>query len=309
MWRPSWRPSVDRTVSLFLGLIVVSLVLITIDLRASGSGVGGSARDLAQTVFRPVQSLVSAVTDPVVGFFEGISELVGIRSENERLREDVAALERELAATESLQARVLELEQILGVEPPDQLESVTATVLARGVSEFDHIRLVDKGRADGITIDMPVVDEGGLVGRVVSVTSGEARIRLISDPTMRVAVRVERTGETGVLTGRGSRALVLEMFNTDARLESGDLLVTADGRFPAGLPVATVLQDAEAEVGFSLRTTAVTASQLSRLDYVRILIFTRDDTTSDDLSDLEEEPVDVPVETTLEESTTTSEAP
>ncbi len=308
MWRPSWRPSVDRTVSLFLALIMLSLILITVDLRASGAGVGGSARDVAQVVFRPVQSVFRAVTNPIVGFFEGISDLVGLRSENERLREEVAALERQLAETETLQVRVSELEQALGIEPPDDLESVTATVLARGVSEFDHIRLIDKGSSDGIAVDMPVVDEGGLVGRVVSVTASEARIRLISDPTVRVAVRVERTGETGVLTGRGSKVMVLEMFNTDATLEPGDLLVTADGRFPAGLSVATVLEKAEAEVGFSLRTTAVTTAELSRIDFVKVLIFTRDDTSSEDLSDLEETPVEVPVEPSTS-TTSTTEAP
>ena len=308
MWRPSWRPSVDRTVSLFLGLVILSLILITVDLRASGAGVGGSARDAAQAVFTPVQKVFNAVTSPIVGFFEGLSDLVGLRSENERLREEVAALERRLAETESLQAQVRELEAALGIEPPDDLESVTATVLARGVSEFDHIRLIDKGRADGITVDMPVVDEGGLLGRVVSVTNSEARIRLISDPTMRVAVRVERTGETGVLTGRGSGVMVLEMFNTDAVLKAGDLLVTADGRFPAGIHVARVFEDAEAEVGFSLRTTAETTAELSRIDFVRVLVFTRDDTTSDDLSDLEELPVEVPVET-VPTTTTTTVAP
>lgn len=309
MWRPSWRPSVDRTVSLFLILVVLSLALITVDLRASGAGLGGSLRGATQVVFTPVQRLFTAVTSPVVGFFEGISDLVGLRAENERLREEVADLERQLGETASLQARVREMEAILGVEPPDALESVTARVLARGVSEFDHIRLIDKGRSDGITVDMPVVDEGGLVGRVVSVTNDEARIRLISDPTMRVAVRVERTGETGVLTGRGSGTMTLEMFNTDATLREGDLLVTADGRFPAGLHVATVAQDATAEVGFSLRTTADTTAELSRIDFVRVLVFTRDDTTSDDLADLEESPVEVPVEPTTTTTPQTTVAP
>ncbi|MBU1866323.1 MAG: rod shape-determining protein MreC [Actinobacteria bacterium] len=287
---------------------MLSLVLITVDLQASGAGLGGGARDVTQVVFRPVQSVFNAITRPVVGFFEGISDLVGVRSENERLREEVADLERRLSETKALQVRVGELEQALGIEPPEDLESVNATVLARGVSEFDHIRLIDKGSADGITVDMPVVDEGGLVGRVVSVTAHEARVRLISDPTMRIAVRVERTGETGVLSGRGSSTMVLEMFNTDASLEPGDRLVTADGRFPAGLSVATVLEEATAQVGFSLRTTAATTAEMSRIDFVKVLVFTRDDTSSDDLSDLEETPVDVPVEPSATTSSTT-EAP
>ena len=104
------------------------------------------------------------VTRPVVGFFEGISDLVGIRDENRRLRLEVADLERQLAETESLQRRVDELEEILAIEPPGELDTVAARVLATGPSDFDAIRLIDKGRQDGITVDMPVIDEGGLVG-------------------------------------------------------------------------------------------------------------------------------------------------
>lgn len=282
MWR---RSGIDRSTAAFVALVVVSLVLMTMDLRASGEGLGGTLRDGAQAAFTPVQKAVSFVTRPVVGFFEGISDLVGLRDENQQLRERVAELEQELAATESLERQVGELEAILAIEPPEELDTVTARVLATGVSDFDAIRLIDKGRRHGITVDMPVIDEGGLVGRVVSVTDTSARIRLITDPTMRVAVRVDRTGETGVLTGRGGGALALEMLNTSAALIEGDLLVTADGRFPAGIPVARVAEAAEAEVGFSLRTTATPAAELTRVDYVKVLVFTSDQVSSADLAD------------------------
>jgi rod shape-determining protein MreC len=293
MWRPS---GIDRSTVTFIGLMIASLVLVTIDLRAAGEGLGGTLRDGVQTAFTPVQEGVAWVTRPVVGFFEGISDLVGIRDENRRLRLEVADLERQLAETESLQRTVEELEEILAIAPPGDLDTVAARVLATGPSDFDAIRLIDKGRADGITVDMPVIDEGGLVGRVVAVTDGSARVRLITDPTMRVAVRVERTGETGILIGRGGGALQLEMFNTNAALIKGDLLVTADGRFPAGIPVARVTKDAEAEVGFSLITTAAPEAELSRVDYVKVLVFTSDQIGSP--AGEEDDPIQPPLEST-----------
>jgi rod shape-determining protein MreC len=282
MWR---RTGVDRSTVTFVGLLILSLVLMTLDLRASGEGLGGVLRDGTQAVFTPVQKAISFVTRPVVGFFQGLSDLVGLQGENQELRRQMAALEAEVAATESLQRQVGELEAILGIEPPEQLDMVTARVLATGISDFDAIRLIDKGRRHGITVDMPVIDEGGLLGRVVSVTDTSARVRLITDPTMRVAVRVDRTGETGVLTGRGGGLLALEMLNTNTALIEGDLLVTADGRFPAGIPVARVAEDAEAEVGFSLRTSATPTAELTRVDYVRVLVFTSDQVSSADLED------------------------
>lgn len=279
MWR---RTSLDRSNILFVALVMVSLILMTMDLRASGEGLAGTLRDGTQAVFTPVQKAVSFVTRPVVGFFEGMSDLVGLRGENQALRLQVAQLEQELAATESLQRQVAELEAILAIEPPEEYDTVVARVLATGVSDFDALRLIDKGRRHGITVDMPVIDEGGLVGRVVAVTETSARIRLITDRSMRVAVRVDRTGETGVLIGRGGGLLALEMLNTETALVEGDLLVTADGRFPAGIPVARVAQAAEAEVGFSLRTTATPVAELTRVDYVKVLVFTSDEVGSAD---------------------------
>ena len=279
MWR---RTSLDRSNILFVALVMVSLILMTMDLRASGEGLAGTLRDGTQAVFTPVQKAVSFVTRPVVGFFEGMSDLVGLRGENQALRLQVAQLEQELAATESLQRQVEELEGILAIEPPEEYDTVVARVLATGVSDFDALRLIDKGRRHGITVDMPVIDEGGLVGRVVAVTETSARIRLITDRSMRVAVRVDRTGETGVLIGRGGGLLALEMLNTETALVEGDLLVTADGRFPAGIPVARVAQAAEAEVGFSLRTTATPVAELTRVDYVKVLVFTSDEVGSAD---------------------------
>lgn len=287
----------ERATAVFIALVLASFVLITLDLRSSGAGIGGTLRDGTQAAFAPIQSAVGNVTRPVVNFFETISDLASLRDENERLRGEIADLERELQETEALQRRVEELEDILGVETSGEIESVTARVLAVGVSEFDFTRVVDKGRKDGITVDMPVVDEGGLIGRVVAVTDSTARVLLITDPTVRVAVRVERTGETGVLTGRGSGALGLEMFNTDAVLIEGDLLSTADGRFPAGISVARVEKAARAEVGFALRTTAVPTAEITRVDFVKVLIFTRDEGGGPPVEgDVDDTEIDVPLE-------------
>lgn len=274
MWRPS---NVDRPTGIFIGLVVISLVLVTFDLRAQGAGIGATLRDGTQTLFSPVQRAFVAVGRPIADFLDVASDLFSLREDNRRLREEIASLEAEVRETESIRIRIRELEALLGVEAPEDVDTISARVLAIGVSEFDHLRVIDKGSNDGVGLDMPVVDEGGLVGRIVAVTGEVARVMLITDPTMVIAVRVERTGETGVLRGRGSGPMILEMFNTDASVVVNDVLVTADGRFPAGIPVAIVLESARSEVGFALRSTAAPSAAITRIDFVKVLVFTRDD--------------------------------
>lgn len=293
MWRPS---NVDRPTGVFIGLIAICLVLITIDLRAGGAGLGSTLREGTQAVFTPVQRAFATATRPVADFLEGMSDLFSLREENRQLRQQLIEADRLLQETESIRIRVRELEALLAIRPPDDLDTIAARVLAIGVSEFDHMRVIDKGRADGIGLDMPVIDEGGLIGRVVAVTDSVARVKLITDPTLVVAVRVERTGETGILRGRGGGPMVLEMFNLDAAVIVGDLLVTADGRFPAGIPVARVREAARSEVGFALRTTADPAAAITRIDFVKVLVFTRDEAVVDGFDEVDRLPTQVPVD-------------
>jgi cell shape-determining protein MreC len=64
----------------------------------------------------------------------------------------------------------------------------------------------------------------------------------------------------------------LEMFNAEEAVSEGDLLVTDGSRFPPGIPVGTVLSAAASEVGFSLVTTVVPVVEITRLDFVKIIV-------------------------------------
>ncbi|NIR39724.1 MAG: hypothetical protein GWN07_28140, partial [Actinobacteria bacterium] len=52
---------------LFIGLLAVSFLLATFDVRAEGAGVGSVLRDGVQTLFAPIQRVATSVTRPVVG--------------------------------------------------------------------------------------------------------------------------------------------------------------------------------------------------------------------------------------------------
>lgn len=262
----------DRTTILFVGLIAISFLLATFDVRAQGEGVGSVMREGAQSIFTPVQEAASFVTRPVVGFVDGVSNLAGLRDENTRLAARVAELERLVAETEEAQRKVIELETVLGLEVISDLPAVAARIVASGPTDFEEVRFIDKGAADGIVRGQAVIDENGLVGRVDFVSEHAARVLLVTDPRSGVGVRNLATNDTGWVEGRGSATLRLEMFNAEEPVSEGDLLVTDGSRFPPGIPVGTVLSAAASEVGFSLVTTVAPVVEISRLDFVKIIV-------------------------------------
>ncbi len=255
-----------------MSLVAFGFIVATFDVRSSGDGVAEVLREGTQSIFTPVQEAVDFVTRPVVGFIDGVSNLAGLRDENDRLADRVRVLEAQVQETAALEEQVIQLEAILGVEVPDELATVTARITASGPSAFDNVRYIDKGSKDGIVAGQAVVDEDGLVGRVDLVSARAARIRLITDPVVSVGVRVLSTNETGIITGRGDGPLRLEMFRAKEAVNEDDRVVTDGSRFPPGIAVGTIRTAAVAEVGFVLRTDVDPAARLSQIDFVKIIV-------------------------------------
>ena len=263
---------VTRVTVLFLSLVAIGFIIATFDVRSEQDSVGNVLREGTQSVFTPLQKAADWVASPVIGFVDGVANLAGLRSENERLADRVRELEAEVRGTEALEEQVRQLELINGLEVAGDLATVTARIYASGSTPFDNVRYIDKGAEDGIVVGQAVVDEDGLVGRVDLVSAKDARIRLITDPLVSVGVRVETTNETGIVSGRGDGPLRLEMFRATLPISAGALVVTDGSRFPPGLVVGTVRTPAVSEVGFVLRSEVDPATNLSQIDYVKIIV-------------------------------------
>jgi len=261
-----------RTTILFVSLVAIGFIIATFDVRDDGDGVANVMREGTQSIFEPMQKAADWIASPVIGFVDGVSNLAGLREENERLQTRLRQLESQVLETGAVQEQVRQLEAILGIEPPAELSTVTARIYSSGPSSFDNARFIDKGAKDGVVIGQAVIDEDGLVGRVDLVSANDARIRLIIDPLVSAGVRVQSTNETGVVSGRGDGPLRLEMFRATASVSAGDLVVTDGSRFPPGLVVGRIVADAAAEVGFVLRAEVEPAANLSQVDFVKVII-------------------------------------
>ncbi|MGB5657165.1 MAG: hypothetical protein WBN35_11215, partial [Acidimicrobiia bacterium] len=89
---PSGR-RLDRATALFISLLAVGFLVATFDVRASGDSATTVLRGGAQALAEPIQSGIDFVVRPVVGFVDGISNVAGLRDQNERLEAEVQRLE------------------------------------------------------------------------------------------------------------------------------------------------------------------------------------------------------------------------
>jgi rod shape-determining protein MreC len=271
MWRRSVR---DR---FFIGFLVLATVaVLTLDFRTGMlDGVAGA---VAQVV-GVFQSGVRTIARPIGSGVGAIGDLASLRSENARLRRQLAELERQGETYTDVARENARLRSSLQLSGGLGIVGVQARVIGASLSGLVHSATIDKGRTEGVVPDKAVLGPEGLVGRVVSAAGRTATVLLLTDPKSAIGVRIGETGETGILKGTGASRLELELVSRAAldqgAVKRGDVVVTSGyqgGIFPPGVPIGRVDEVQLASRGTTYQIHVRPFARLSELDILTVAI-------------------------------------
>lgn len=276
------RSRARSTRVLVVALVSISLVTITVDYREGTDGPLASLGDGALAVVSPLQEAVSKVTHPIGNFFSTLFRLPSIRRDRDVLRERVDTLETQLAEGRADQARLAELEALIGVQESlgIRIETTGAQVIANGVSNFEWTITIDKGSSDGIDENMPVVASAGLVGQVVNVGTSSSVVQLIIDPDSSVAGRLDVSRQTGLLSGEGPADLQMSLVEPTVEVAPDEHVVTAGYRiagvaeslYPPNVLIGTVSRVLDEDSATEKFLTVRPAVDFSSLSLVLVVL-------------------------------------
>jgi rod shape-determining protein MreC len=257
--------SIWRNRPLMITIIVVIILLVLLIMTAGENNISGT-ESIIGSILSPVQSGLYSATNAISDFFSRIFSGADLQSENQKLQEEVAQLKSQLQDYDEVKAENERLAALLNFDTKTaDLEYVTARVIYKAPGHWFNVFVINVGMASGIEANMPVVNGDGLVGKVVDVGANWSRIMTIVDSESGVSAIVERTRDTGVLTGtistgsEASATLTMSYLPLDADLVPGDTVITSglDGVFPKGIPVGEVTEVSSA-VGGTQNQTVVT---------------------------------------------------
>ncbi|MFC7379934.1 rod shape-determining protein MreC [Brevundimonas sp. GCM10030266] len=257
------------TAAVATGVCLLGAVLLIVsDSRAQASPYQ-PARATVETVSGPVGGVFAApvrwighVSDYVGGYFFAVSE-------NRRLKQELAELEpwRDQAiALKNINARY---ESMLGLRPEPEVPMRTARSVSDSRGPFSNARLLDIGAGRGVKVGNPVINEHGLVGRVVGTSGNVSRMLLLTDVASRTPVLIDRTDARAILTGDGSGNPRLEFVRGVGSVQPGDRILTSGdgGGFPRGVPIGVAAKGIDGSWRVKL------FSDRGAIDYVKILLF------------------------------------
>jgi len=252
----------------FLTCLALSIALLIFS-RAD-PGLTGRVQGALMDIAAPV---VEFLGRPVVAAREFGGRLGDLMETSERLdalREDNRRLQQWRDTALRLDAENAQLRALMQVKHDLNIPAATARVVSEPGGPFLRAVIIDAGRGQGIARHQPVVDETGLIGRVVTTGRNTSRALLVTDLNSRVPVTIERTGERAILAGDNSARPRLSFLPIDADVRLGDRVVTSGdgGVFPPRIVVGAV----DFVEGSIVRVKL--ASDLSQLDFVNVLAYT-----------------------------------
>jgi rod shape-determining protein MreC len=261
--------------------IALSITVVTLDFRQNRGGPLKRAKDLAVTVVAPIQRGFTTATRPVGNFFSSLADLANLRGENERLRRRLEQVESEADGLPVIEDENEELRGFLDLGKSWRtMDTVTATVISDGPSNWKWSIEISKGRRDGIRNDMAVINPQGLVGKIIRVGRDYATVLLLVDPAGAASARIPDQGDAGLVEGNGGgERLSLTSIDTTTPVAVGDEVVTLGrdrGIFPAGIEIGEIAEVAGSDAALERQIDVEPSVDFKSLGYVTVLLETGD---------------------------------
>jgi rod shape-determining protein MreC len=204
-----------------------------------------------------------------------------VHNENESLREEITSLDQKLIDYQEAYLENQRLRRLLDFRSTIQTETVAAQVVLHDLTGWFQTLMIDKGFREGIAPDMAVVNDEGVVGRVLDVSDRYARVLLITDAGSSIDAIIQRNRVRGIVGGKDANTCVLKYVRGNLDVQVGDLVVSSgkDGVFPKGLRLGTVQGVSKDPLDLFQRIDIKPVVRLSALE--EVLIIKRDVKLSD----------------------------
>ena len=224
------------------------------------------ARMAIADALAPVYALLAGPLAHIRGALADADDLVAIRAENGRLRDENEQLRRWQSVALALDAENQRLRANLNWIPDPAPSYVTARVVNEAGGLYARAVLLSLGPRHPVTKGEIALDERGLVGRVTEVGARTARVLLITDLNSRIPVILENSRARAILVGaNGERPRLLYWSEGSPPAEGERVVTSAEANvFPANLPVGIVHYSAGGA------PEVEPAARLDQLEIVRI---------------------------------------
>lgn len=227
-------------------------------------------------MMRGLRAQTLEVTARVERSFAWMGRYVRALRENSTLRQQNIELSSEVARMREALVQNTHLRNMLALQDTASHPLKAARIIAKDITRQRNMLTLDVGRRDSVREGMAVINENGILGKVVLVSARYARVQPYLNTDFRAPAKVLPIEAEGIVRWEGERSdqLLLEHVVKTEPVERGQEVVTSghSGVFPPGYAVGRVDSVAQRPGRNELRIVLRPAAPLNEADYAFVIL-------------------------------------
>ncbi len=181
----------------------------------------------------------------------------------------------ELLTQQNLLLAELKKSLNISYRPLNILENFYVIKRANIISRDNSLKrylVIDKGLNDSITVNLPVITEKGIVGKIIAVGEKMSVVETFYSPYSKISAKIQKNNYLAALSCKND-VLFLDYLDEDCQVEENDTIVSTElgGIFPEGLKIGVVKKIERKKEG-NFRVIIEPIVNLLKIDDVLVLI-------------------------------------
>ncbi|MBI1803235.1 MAG: rod shape-determining protein MreC [Ignavibacteriae bacterium] len=228
---------------------------------------------------------IRAIRSYTVGFIGVMQDALSIipnvfelKRENEVLRQLNVNLSNEANLLREARLENIKLRAMLGLKEHSTHSFIAGDVVGKSLLLLRNTITLNIGEQDSVRIDMPIISEAGLVGKVIATSVHYCTGQLMFNKDFRASAKIQRSRVDGIISWDGGEFLKLKSVAKTQDVREGDVVITSEysNVFPRDIRIGIVAKISE-KTGSLFRDIDVKPSvDLSSLEQVFVVTMMRD---------------------------------
>lgn len=274
--REPFRPHIPgRYLLLLVTALCVGMILTTYYTDVLNGPLSG----FANYIVIPFQDGVSKAGEWLIKREQLVSDIKELQKENESLRQK----NEELSVTNNaLLQEKHELTELRNLYQLDQtyadFPKTGCRIIAKENGSWYHSFVIDKGSEDGLSVDMNVLADGGLVGRITYIGRHWSRVQAVIDDNSNVSATVLSSQKNLIVSGNltlyeEGTISFSELADPDDLVKVGDSVVTSNisDKYLPGILIGYISEIQTDSNNLTKSGRITPAVDFSRLDTVLVI--------------------------------------
>jgi rod shape-determining protein MreC len=222
-------------------LYLIAVVILLIFLGAIG--VLTKAEKYFLSSYGYVQNKTYVFILKLKSSFINYSEAQNLKSENEKLNEEVSRLNYDVSQLQAYKIENEKLRAALNFKEEKGYDLITTNVIGRDTNQANTL-VINKGTKDGIEIGYAaIVDNGIIIGKIIDVKDYLATILLLPDKQSQLIVSTESSNKSiGLAEGEYGLSIKINLISQDLDIKEGDIIISSgtENFIPRGLIIGKI---------------------------------------------------------------------